>query len=131
MGWWFAPEQRALCCQLPSAPPCSSPRLTPRPPTPTHCNTQSCRMAHLDRPYGDWPQAVTSVPADAMRLREHGRIGVGLPANLVVFRGRRYSELLSRPQHDRVSAGAWGVGGNTARGGWLAASVRAGLRAVI
>ena len=37
-----------------------------------------------------------------MRLPQHGRIGVGLPANLVIFRGRRYSELLSRPQHDRV-----------------------------
>ncbi|PSC72883.1 Cytosine deaminase [Micractinium conductrix] len=64
--------------------------------------TQSCRMAHLDRPYGDWPQAVTSIPADAMHLPEHGRIGPGLPANFVVFRGRRYSELLSRPQFDRV-----------------------------
>jgi hypothetical protein len=40
-----------------------------------------------------------------MRLPQHGRIGVGLPANLVVFRGRRYSELLSRPQHDRVGGG--------------------------
>lgn len=64
--------------------------------------TQSCRMAHLDRPYGDWPQAVTSIPANAMRLPEHGRIGVGLPADFVIFRGRRYSELLSRPQYDRV-----------------------------
>ena len=63
---------------------------------------QGCRMAHLDRPYGDWPHAVCSVPADAMRLPAHGRIGVGLPANLVIFRARRYSELLSRPQHDRV-----------------------------
>ncbi|KAI3436637.1 hypothetical protein D9Q98_006053 [Chlorella vulgaris] len=64
--------------------------------------TQSCRMAHLDRPYGDWPRAVTSTPANAMGLRRHCRIGVGLPADLVVFRGRRYSELLSRPQYDRV-----------------------------
>lgn len=64
--------------------------------------TQSCRMAHLDRPYGDWPRAVTAIPADAMHLPQHGRIAVGLPANLVIFRGRRYSELLSRPQYDRV-----------------------------
>jgi hypothetical protein len=68
-------------------------------------------MAHLDRPYGDWPQAVTSVPADAMGLRQHGRVAAGLPANLVIFRGRRYSELLSRPQYDRVrrrtAAAAW------------------------
>ena len=29
---------------------------------------QSCRMAHLDRPYGDWPQAVTSIPGEAPRV---------------------------------------------------------------
>ena len=64
---------------------------------------QGCRIAHLDRPYRDWPTAVTSVPADAMRLPQHGRIAVGLPANLVLFKGRGYSELLARPQWDRVS----------------------------
>ena len=64
---------------------------------------QGCRIAHLDRPYRDWPTAVTSVPADAMRLPQHGRIQVGLPANLVLFKGRGYSELLARPQWDRVS----------------------------
>lgn len=63
---------------------------------------QSCRICHLDRPYGDWPAAVTSVPAVAMQLPEHGRIAVGGPANLVLFRARKYSELLSRPQQDRV-----------------------------
>ena len=31
-------------------------------PAPTYLLLQSCRMAHLDRPYGDWPQAVTSIP---------------------------------------------------------------------
>eukprot|EP00887_Chlorella_sp_A99_P002739 scaffold6.g2739.t1 len=63
---------------------------------------QGCRMAHLDRPYGDWLRSVCAVPADAMRLPRHGRIAPGLPANLVIFRARRYSELLSRPQFDRV-----------------------------
>ena len=64
---------------------------------------QACRIGHLDRPYADWPAAVTHVPADAMRLPEHGRIRVGGPANLVVLRARVYSEALSRPQADRVS----------------------------
>lgn len=64
--------------------------------------TQSVRIGHLDCPHTDWPCSVTSVPADAMCLKDHGRIGVGLSANLVVFRARKYSELLSRPQHDRV-----------------------------
>ena len=65
---------------------------------------QACRIGHLDRPYADWPAAVTHVPADAMRLPEHGRIRVGGPANLVVLRARAYSEALSRPQADRVSS---------------------------
>lgn len=65
---------------------------------------QGCCICHLDRPYGSWPTAVTSVPAAAMKLPHHGIIRSGGPANLVVFRGRKYSELLSRPQHDRVTA---------------------------
>ncbi len=63
---------------------------------------QGCRMAHLDRPYSDWPLSVTATPADAMHLPRHGRLAVGGPADFVIFRGRRYSELLSRPQYDRV-----------------------------
>ncbi|KAK9842487.1 hypothetical protein WJX81_002358 [Elliptochloris bilobata] len=63
---------------------------------------QACRIGHLDRPYADWPAAVTHVPADAMRLPAHGRISVGGPANLVLLRARAYSEALSRPQADRV-----------------------------
>ncbi|KAL3148520.1 hypothetical protein ABBQ38_013959 [Trebouxia sp. C0009 RCD-2024] len=63
---------------------------------------QACRMAHLDRPYKDWALTVGSVPADAMRLPQHGRIAPSLPANLVLFKGRGYSELLARPQWDRV-----------------------------
>src|SRR5919199_2494018 len=64
--------------------------------------TQSVRIAHLDMPYGDWPCAVTKTAADLMGLPHVGRIGVGLPADLIVFKGRSFSELLSRPQHDRI-----------------------------
>ena len=60
------------------------------------------RIAHFDMPYGDWPQTVTRTSADWMGLPQAGRIGVGLPADLVLFRGRSFSELLSRSQHDRV-----------------------------
>lgn len=63
---------------------------------------QGCRMAHLDRPYQDWATTVGSVPADAMHLPHHGRIAPGLPANMVLFKARGYSELLARPQWDRV-----------------------------
>ena len=38
-----------------------------------------------------------------MHLRDHSRLAVGGPANLVLFKGRGFSELLSRPQYDRVS----------------------------
>ncbi len=63
---------------------------------------QSARIAHLDRPYGDWVNAITSTPADLMGLPNVGRIGVGLPADLVLFKARNFSELLSRSQHDRT-----------------------------
>jgi cytosine/creatinine deaminase len=64
--------------------------------------TQAARIAHLDRPYADWPRAVTATPASVMGLRDVGTIRVGAPADLVLFRGRTMSELLSRRQSDRV-----------------------------
>ena len=64
---------------------------------------ESTRIAHLDRPIGDWPAAVTRIPADVIGLSSsHGRLRAGAPADLVLFNARSYSELLSRPQHDRV-----------------------------
>ena len=63
---------------------------------------EATRICHLDRPYGDWPRAVTTTPADLMGLAGAGRIGPGLPADLVLFEGRTWSELLSRPQANRV-----------------------------
>jgi cytosine deaminase len=62
---------------------------------------EAARVCHLDRPYGDWPRAVTTTPADLMGL-VGGRVGPGLPADLVLFEGRTWSELLSRPQANRV-----------------------------
>jgi cytosine/creatinine deaminase len=63
---------------------------------------EATRILQLDHPFGDWPKAVTTTPADVMGLRLHGRIGGGLPANLILFKARNWTELLSRPQHDRV-----------------------------
>ncbi len=63
---------------------------------------EATRICHLDRPYGDWPRAVTTTPADLMGLVGGGRIGPALPADLVLFEGRTWSELLSRPQANRV-----------------------------
>jgi len=64
--------------------------------------TQAVRIAHLDTPYGDWSCAVTKTAADLINLSNIGRIGVGLSADLILFKGRSYSELLSRNQHDRI-----------------------------
>jgi cytosine/creatinine deaminase len=63
---------------------------------------QAVRTVHLDMPYSDWISSVTRTPADLMKLPENGRIAVGLPADLVVFKARYFSELLSRSQHDRL-----------------------------
>jgi cytosine/creatinine deaminase len=63
---------------------------------------EATRILQLDHPFADWPKAVTTTPAEIMSLRHHGRIAVGLPAHLVLFKARNWTELLSRPQHDRV-----------------------------
>jgi cytosine deaminase len=64
--------------------------------------SQSVRIAHLDLPYGPWPAAATAVPARLMGLKGRGVIEAGSPADLVIFRARSMSELLCRPQADRV-----------------------------
>jgi cytosine/creatinine deaminase len=62
--------------------------------------TQAVRIAHLDHPFGEWPRLVTVTPAAVMGLDSH--IAEGSPADLVLFRARNYSELLSRSQRDRT-----------------------------
>ena len=64
--------------------------------------TQAVRIAHLDTPYSDWCASVTKTAADLIELPEVGRIGVGKIADLVLFKARYFSELLSRSQHDRI-----------------------------
>jgi cytosine deaminase len=63
---------------------------------------EGARIAHLDRPVGAWPAAVTRTPAGIMGLADAGAIRFGAPADLVLFRARRYGELLARPQSDRI-----------------------------
>ncbi len=60
------------------------------------------RIAHFDMSYGDWPAAVTRTPARVSGAKHSGTIAVGHPANLVVCRGRNFSELLARHQSDRL-----------------------------
>jgi cytosine/creatinine deaminase len=63
---------------------------------------EAVRIGHLDHPFGDWISVVTSAPAAVMGLEDAGLIKAGAPADLVLFRARSYTELLSRPQADRV-----------------------------
>lgn len=63
--------------------------------------TQAVRIAHLDRPIGDWPAAVARAPATIMGL-EAGVIKAGAKADLIICEGRTFDEVLSRPQSRRI-----------------------------
>lgn len=63
---------------------------------------EAVRIAHLDHPFDDWPASVTTVPARLMGLQERGRLAPGLPADLVLFEGRSWSEVLTRPEAARI-----------------------------
>jgi cytosine deaminase len=63
---------------------------------------EAVRIAHLDTPYADWIESVTKTPARLIKLAENGVVGVGLPANFIIFKARYFSELLARTQHDRL-----------------------------
>jgi cytosine/creatinine deaminase len=58
-------------------------------------------IGHLDAPVGTWPRSVTTTPRAIMNLPER-LIGTGYPADFILFSARTYSELLARPQSDRV-----------------------------
>ena len=60
------------------------------------------KISHLDTPYHNWIESVTSRPASMMGLPDVGKIRIGQSADLVLFKARSYSELLSRPQSDRI-----------------------------
>ena len=63
---------------------------------------EATRILHLDHPFDGWPGVVARAPADIVTRQDCGRIGKGLGADLVLFRARRWTELLARPQCDRV-----------------------------
>jgi cytosine deaminase len=63
---------------------------------------EAVRILHLDHPLDDAARVVTTNPAAILRRPDAARIRVGDPADLVLFRGRSWSEFLSRPQSDRT-----------------------------
>jgi cytosine deaminase len=64
--------------------------------------TQSVRIGQLDRPYGNWPQAITRIPAELMGLPGLGKLQPGTSADLICFKARTLNELIARSQSDRV-----------------------------
>lgn len=60
------------------------------------------RILHFDHPVADWPQAITATPAKVMRLDGFGTLAAGGDADFIVFKGRSWTELLSRPESDRI-----------------------------
>ena len=58
-------------------------------------------QAELDSPLGGWARAITATPARIMKIGS-GALGQGQNADLIVFRARDWSELLSRPNGPRL-----------------------------
>jgi cytosine deaminase len=63
---------------------------------------EAVRIAQLDHPFGTWAASVTATPAASCGFTDRGRIAVGAPADLVLFKARSMTELLARPQSDRT-----------------------------
>ncbi len=62
---------------------------------------EATRIAHLDHADADWPLAFQTLPARLCGFAPPS-LGPGAPADLVIFRARDWTELLARPQADRV-----------------------------
>ena len=62
---------------------------------------EATRIAHLDHSAEDWVRACTSTPAEACGFAPTS-LDVGAPADLVIFRARSWTELLARPQSNRI-----------------------------
>ena len=59
-------------------------------------HAQATRILQLDHPMDDWISAVSTAPAKMLGV-DAGRIEAGKAADIILFRGRNWSELLSRP----------------------------------
>jgi cytosine deaminase len=66
---------------------------------------EAARIAHFDHPQAaawNWLGALTSGAAEIAGFGYTGRIAVGAPADLMLFGARNWTELMSRPQADRI-----------------------------
>ncbi len=66
---------------------------------------EGTRILHLDHPLDSawsWARSVSADAAAIAGFSHRAGIAVGAPADLLLFRARDWTELLSRPQSDRV-----------------------------
>ena len=63
---------------------------------------EAVRIAQLDHPFGSWAASVNATPAASCGFADDRRIRVGAVADLMIVRARSMTELLARPQSDRV-----------------------------
>ena len=63
---------------------------------------EAVRIAQLDHPFGTWTASVTTTPASSCGFTDKRHIAIGSVADLVLFRARSMTELLARPQSDRI-----------------------------
>jgi len=62
---------------------------------------EATRIAHLDHSDLDWITGFTTTPESSCGFAPTS-LAPGAPADLVIFRARSWTELLSRPQSDRI-----------------------------
>ena len=63
---------------------------------------EGTRILHLDHPFGDWVKGIAATPATVLGFSQRGRLGPGLPGDLILFRARTMTEFMARPQSDRT-----------------------------
>jgi len=66
---------------------------------------EGARILHFDHPQAEafaWTRAVAADPAAIAGFAYRATLTPGAPAELVLFRGRDWTELMSRPQADRT-----------------------------
>jgi Cytosine deaminase and related metal-dependent hydrolases len=66
---------------------------------------EGARILHFDHPQAEafaWTRAVAADPAAIAGFAYRATLAPGAPAELVLFRGRDWTELMSRPQADRT-----------------------------
>lgn len=63
---------------------------------------EATRILQFDHPVANWPATTGANPARAMGISGAGMLASGETADFNLFRGRSFTELLSRPESDRT-----------------------------